>query len=227
MSEKKRHLGVNIALLSLVLGILSVAAWDYFSQCNDSGCPGISGYVEGFGAWAPVAYGVLYVISSPVPFLAPTLSMAAGALFGILWGTIYTLIVAPLSALVPFALARRLGREWVQVQLKGKKLGEIYEESEGDKGFLFILLMRLIPILPWEIQNYIGGLTKVSIPTFLGATLIGIIPGSFQLVFLGAAVAELDPYSWRLYAAIALDTLAFIVPIVVVYIRRRKKKKAE
>lgn len=224
MGEKKKRLVMDIALISLVLGILFVAAWDYFSHCDASGCPSARGYIETFGGWAPAAYGVLYIISSPVPFLAPALSMAAGALFGILWGTIYTLIVAPLSALVPFALARCLGREWVQAQLRGKKLGEIYEESEGDKGFLFILLMRLIPILPWEVQNYVGGLTNVSVPTFLGATLIGIIPGSFQLVFLGAAVSELDPYSWRLYAAIALDTLAFVVPIVVVYIRRRRKK---
>jgi uncharacterized membrane protein YdjX (TVP38/TMEM64 family) len=158
-----------------------------------------------------------------VPFLAIALSAAGGRLFGTTPGTVYTIIIATTSALVPFTMARRLGREWVESKLKGKKLGKIHEQSAGDKGFIFVLLMRLIPILPWEVQNYVGGLSKVSVITFVLATMLGIIPGTFSLVFLGSSIG--DPGAWQFWAAIALKVVTALIPVVAVYVQNRRQKQ--
>jgi uncharacterized membrane protein YdjX (TVP38/TMEM64 family) len=227
MNGKKKERWINIILVLCVLAVLGVTARVYFSRCDRFDCPGVQAFVESFGVWAPVVYGALYIISSPVPFLAPTLSTAAGVLFGSVRGTIYVVIVATVSSLVPFFLARRLGRGWVQSKLENRKVGEIYDQSEGRKGFFFVLLMRLIPLLPFEVQNYIAGLSKVPIPLFVLATLLGILPGSFSFVFFGATVAEMDFSSWQLYVAIGLRVIMFVLPIVAVYIRRRRKKQGE
>jgi uncharacterized membrane protein YdjX (TVP38/TMEM64 family) len=224
MDENTRQRLLTIAQIVIVVAAIAATAWYYFSQYDRITQANIEAFIRGFGAWAPVAYGALYVIAAPVPFMAPLISAVGGVLFGTWRGTVYVILIATLSSLVPFFLARRLGREWVASQLEDRKLNEIYEQSAGEKGFMFILLMRLIPVLPWEVQNYVAGLTQVAIPTFMLATMIGIIPGSFSLVFLGASAT--DPTSWQFFVAVGLKIVTALIPAVAIFIRRRRNKKA-
>ena len=113
----------------------------------------------------------------------------------------------------------------MEKRLKKGQLQEAYKKSEGEGGFIFILLMRLIPVLPWEIQNYIAGLTKVKIPAFIFGTLLGIIPGSFSLAFLGNSI--MDPPSWQFYAAIGANVVAFLIPAGYIFIRNRINKRKD
>jgi uncharacterized membrane protein YdjX (TVP38/TMEM64 family) len=223
MKGNKLRKLMTIAHLTIVVGVLVAVAVYYFSKYDRVSREYVTAFVEGFGPWGPLAYAVIYVACAPIPFLAPLFSAVGGLLFGAVRGTLYILVIAAVSALVPFSLSRRLGRDWVEAKLKGKKLDEIYQQSEGSKGFTFVLLMRLIPILPWEVQNYVGGLTKVSVPTFIFATMLGIIPGSFSLAFLGAAAT--DPSSWQFYAAITLKIVTALIPVVAVAIRSRRNRQ--
>jgi uncharacterized membrane protein YdjX (TVP38/TMEM64 family) len=170
-----------------------------------------------------VIFGVTYFAISPIPMIAPILSAASGLIFGPLLGSALVLIFATGSSLIPFFLARRLGSEWIAEKLKGKNIENMLKRSEGSGGFLFVLLMRLIPVLPWEIQNYIGGLSKVPVLTFVLATILGIIPGSVSLVLLGSAIS--DPTSWEFYFAIGLNLVIALIPTLALHFKRRKEKK--
>ncbi len=214
---------LHIPLVIVIFGIFAATAWYYFSIYDTFNRENLSAFIGGFGAWAPLVYALIYVVSSPIPFLAPVLSAVGGLLFGTVWGTVLVMLSAAGSAFVPFYMARQLGRDWVESKLEGKKLDEIYKQSEGGKGFTFIMLMRLIPVLPWEVQNYVAGLTKVSPLTFVAGTLVGIIPGSFSLVFLGSSAT--DPTSWQFFTAIGLKGITALIPVMAIAIRRRKNKK--
>lgn len=209
-------------LVVVIVGVFAATAWYYFSMYDQFNRRNLEAFIGGFGPWAPLAYAAIYVISAPIPFLAPVLSAVGGLLFGIVWGTCLVLIVATGSAFVPFYMARRLGRDWVESKLEGKRLDEIYQQSAGGGGFVFVMLMRLIPLLPWEVQNYVAGLTKVSPLIFIAGTMLGIIPGSFSLVFLGAAAT--DPTSWQFVAAVALKIVTALIPVVAIYVRSRRSK---
>jgi uncharacterized membrane protein YdjX (TVP38/TMEM64 family) len=208
--------------VAVIIGVLAATAWYYFSMYDEFNRRNLEAFIGGFGPWAPLAYAAIYVISAPIPFLAPVLSAVGGLLFGIVWGTCLVLIIATGSAFVPFYMARRLGRDWVESKLEGKKLDEIYQQSAGSRGFVFVMLLRLIPLLPWEVQNYVAGLTKVSPLTFIAGTMLGIIPGSFSLVFLGAAAT--DPTSWQFVAAVGLKIVTALIPVVAIYVRSRRSK---
>lgn len=208
--------------VAVIVGVFAATAWYYFSMYDEFNRRNLEAFIGGFGPWAPLAYAAIYVISAPIPFLAPVLSAVGGLLFGIVWGTCLVLIVATGSAFVPFYMARRLGRDWVESKLEGKKLDEIYQQSAGSRGFVFVMLLRLIPLLPWEVQNYVAGLTKISPLTFIAGTMLGIIPGSFSLVFLGAAAT--DPTSWQFVAAVALKIVTALIPVVAIYVRSRRSK---
>jgi uncharacterized membrane protein YdjX (TVP38/TMEM64 family) len=216
---------VQILLVVIILGLFAGLAWYYFSLYDRFNQENLRDFVLMFGAWAPLAYAVVYIISAPIPFLAPVISAVGGLLFGTLWGLLLVMASATVSSLIPFYLARKLGRDWVEEQVKGKRLDEFLERSEGKKAFPFIMLMRLIPVLPWEVQNYAAGLTRVPVLTYLAATAVGIIPGSFSLVFLGAAAS--DPTSWEFVAAIAFKIVVALVPVIVIYIRHRRNKDNE
>lgn len=222
MKEQSRQQWINVMFAAVIVGVFAATAWYYFSMYDEFNRRNLEAFIGGFGPWAPLAYAAIYVISAPIPFLAPVLSAVGGLLFGIVWGTCLVLIVATGSAFVPFYMARRLGRDWVESKLEGKKLDEIYQQSAGSRGFVFVMLMRLIPVLPWEVQNYVVGLTKVSPLTFIAGTMLGIIPGSFSLVFLGAAAT--DPTSWQFVAAVALKIVTALIPVVAIYVRSRRSK---
>jgi uncharacterized membrane protein YdjX (TVP38/TMEM64 family) len=225
MEQQSKQRWINVALVVLVVGILATLAGFYFSQCEENICPSIQQFVQSFGAWAPLIFAILYVAASPIPFVSTVLSATAGLVFGTVRGALYTVVIATLSALVPFTIARQLGREWVESKLKGKRFDEMYERSGGSGGFVFIALMRLVPILPWEVQNYVAGLSKIRVATFLLATLVGIIPASTSLAFLGSSAS--DPTSWQFYVAIGINVVAALIPIAVVTVRNRRKRKRE
>lgn len=220
----QHHPWYALLLVGLILGIFAALVWVYFSQYDTFNRENVQAFIEGFGAWAPVIYAAVYIASAPIPFMTVVLSPLSGLLFGTLWGSLLVIGVATLSSLIPFTLARRLGRDWVTARLKGKRIEEIYNRSEGQGGFVFILLMRLIPLLPWEVQNYVAGLSKVAVPTFLLATVLGIIPASAALVFLGEAAT--DPTSWQFAVALGMNAIVMIAaPLIAMYVHRRRRKE--
>ncbi len=224
MAQKKQenHL-LQIGLLAVILTAFGLTAWAFFRQFDRLSAENINLFIAGFGPWAPVVFVLLYTISSPIPFIATFMSAAAGLLFGVAPGLLLSVFAATLSGVIPFYLARTLGRDWVEERIKNEQLQKAYEKSEGQGGFLFVLLMRLIPVLPWEVQNYVAGLTKVKIPEFLLGTVIGIIPGSFALNFLGDSLS--DPTSWEFALAIGLNVVAFLIPAAVIFIRQQIEKR--
>lgn len=212
-----KYLGFALAVALLV----SVVAL-YFERFDRLSTENIRAFINDYGMWAPVAFGIVYIAASPIPFVATVLSTTGGVLFGPLRGTLYTIVIASISALVPFTLARNLGQEWVATKLTGKKVESILSRTSQSYGFVLVLLTRLIPVLPWEIQNYVLGLTNVRVWNFLLGTLIGTTPGTFSLVYLGDSLTNLGPN--RIWIALGLNTATLLVPVFVLLIRWMRGK---
>ncbi len=222
--SRGRGKGPWIAVLLLAVSFVAPLIWPLIAGQHLVNTERLQTFIRNAGPWAPLVYAVVYTISSPIPGIAPFLSPMAGLLFGLGWGLALVLAIAPLSSLIPFSIARKLGRTWVASKVEGGKLEDLYEQSETQIGFIFVLLLRLIPVLPWELQNYVAGVTKVGVPTYLLATVLGILPGSTSFVLLGESVAEGAP--WKSAVAIALDTgVIILVSIIAAVFRRRAAKR--
>ena len=162
-------------------------------------------WVESLGVWGPIIYVVVYVFRPLILFPAGVLSAAAGVIWGPLVGFLYLQIAANISSTAEFLFARYFGRELVEKHLKGKM--QNLDEKIEKHGFLTVLLIRLIPNLPWDVQNLSLGLTKVSFRDYFLATLIGIMPGSFAFVFFGSSLIKVlfDPGNlWMVAVGILL-----------------------
>jgi uncharacterized membrane protein YdjX (TVP38/TMEM64 family) len=216
---KKQSNWLTLLFLLAFLGLVGLAGWAYFSQYPELNSENLDRFIRGFGPQAMMVYGLAYLVSSPIPFLAPILTATGGLLFGPVWGTLLSILSAAATSLVPFMIARRLGREWVDAKLKGTRLDNLYQKANQGSGFIFVLLLRLVPLMPWELQNYVAGVTQVRVPTYLLATILGSAPLSIALVILGAAAR--DPTSWQFFAALALAGAVLLLPILIVVLRRK------
>lgn len=180
--------------------------------------------INGFGIWGPVIYIVFYIVRPLILFPAAILSASAGAIWG-LKGFIYLQIAANLSAVGEFLIARYLARETIEKFLKDK-IGK-FDEAIEKRGFVTVLLIRLIPNLPWDVQNLGLGLTKVKFWDYFWATFIGIMPGSFALVYFGSSFISVlaNPKNlWKIGVAVLLFVFIYWLQK---YLKKRKDSKVK
>jgi len=179
-------------------------------------------YIMGLGMKGPlavIALIALAVIISPLP--SAPVALAAGALYGHSWGTLYVLLGAMLGALGAFSLARLLGRDalqrWFGDRLPATRLGT------QNSLMALVFVSRLLPFISFDIVSYAAGLTALSLWRFALATLIGVLPTSFLLAHFGGEMGtgELDRI---LYAVLALGLLT-AVPLAVYWLRDRLRAR--
>ncbi len=129
------------------------------------------------------------VVVTPIP--SAPIALAAGALYGHTWGTLYVAAGAELGALLAFALARLLGytflRRWLGDRLSFSLLGSQWTMM----GIVFV--SRLLPFLSFDLVSYAAGMTPLKAWRFAVATLAGILPASFLLAHFGGELASGDP----------------------------------
>lgn len=147
---------------------------------------------------------------------AAVLSLAAGAIFGPVMGTVYANISATIGATLAFLATRYLLRDAVQKRF-GAKLETLNRELEA-RGLNYLLFLRLVPLFPFFLINLAAGLTRLSLRTFVLATMIGIIPGGFVYVNAGASLATItslsDIASPRVLGSFALLGLVALLPVL-------------
>ena len=164
------------------------------------------------GSWAAVAYIGLFTVLPAFFFPVAVLALAGGLLFGLLWGSIYTFLGAILNCTLMFLLARYAGRDKVE-QLIQKKLSPVWQARlrnlNSGSGFALLVILRLIPAVPYNLINYAFGLTSMSYGTYILGSALGIIPGT--LAFINIGDKALDVTSPEFWIAIGLLLLLLAV----------------
>lgn len=172
---------VALVVLDLALGMPDVEA--------------LRARVDDAGGWGPVLFVALYIGLSLIPSPKALLTAAGGALFGLVAGAALSLLAALVGAAISFWLGRALGREAVDRLLRGR-LAQV-DELLRDHGLSAVLIVRLIPLVPYIAINYAAGLTGVRVRHFMLGSAVGMIPGSLAYAALGAYGTE----PWGLVAA--------------------------
>ena len=143
------------------------------------------------GAFAPLYFVVLMalaVVVSPIPSLP--LDIAAGIVFGPFLGMVYAVIGAEIGAVISFQIGRALGRE---VILRLLKIDVVFCEKCSDHHLLgLVAVSRLLPIFSFDLVSYGAGMSNMSLKTFALATLLGMIPPTFALTYLGSSMTAVQ-----------------------------------
>jgi uncharacterized membrane protein YdjX (TVP38/TMEM64 family) len=121
---------------------------------------------------------------------AAALTLVSGLLFGSVVGTLYVNVAATAGATLAFLAARYLLRDWVERKF-GDRLEPI-QQGFARNAFSYLLTLRLIPVFPFFLVNLISGLTRIKVGTYIAATAIGILPGSFVYAYAGRQIGTID-----------------------------------
>jgi uncharacterized membrane protein YdjX (TVP38/TMEM64 family) len=160
-----------------------------------------------------VAYAIVTGLSLPG---AVILTLGGGFLFGATLATLFVNLGATTGATLAFLTARYLLRDTVE-QKFGKWLGP-FQEGFAKNAFSYLLTLRLIPLFPFFVVNLVSGLTRVNVGTYVAATAIGIIPGSFVYAYAGRQLGTINSLkeiaSPNVIGAFVLLGLLALVPVV-------------
>src|SRR2546425_2620317 len=167
--------------------------------------------------WAPLAFVAAYTIGAALDFSGGVLTLAGGAVFGFWWGAVLNLIGANLGASAAFWVARRLGREGL-AGLLGGRLGALDRLAQTG-GFAWLVRLRLIPIVPFNLLNFAAGLTALPWRTYAAATALGVVPATLVYTYFAAALpAGCEQASGRAFSRVlvagALLVLLSFVPAI-------------
>ena len=193
----------RLRLLGLVISIAigSVLAWVVIGGDLDT----VQAAVESTGPWGPVVYVALHVLLTLVPVSKNLLAGVAGVLFGLAGGIALSWVASMISALVTFAIARRLGRAAV-ASMTGPRIDRV-EEIMRQQGLLAVIIARVTPVIPFTVVNYGAGVTAVTTRDFVLGTAIGIIPGTVGYAALGASAGQ-DATTFVLAGIVAVALFA-------------------
>ncbi|KAG2710104.1 hypothetical protein I3843_04G009100 [Carya illinoinensis] len=183
-TEFKGTLLAGVLLVGLVGGF-ATAGYVYKDQIN-AFLSRFSTFIDGYGpagyALFVAAYAGLEILAIP----AIPLTMSAGLLFGSLIGTILVSISGTVAASVAFLIARYFARDRILKLVEGNKKFLAIDKAIGENGFRVVTLLRLSPLLPFSLGNYLYGLTSVKFVPYVLGSWLGMLPGTWAYVSAGA-----------------------------------------
>ena len=182
-------------------------------------------WIDELGPWGPVIFIALYIVATVLFIPGSVLTLGAGAVFGVVWGSIYVSIASTAGATCAFLVGRYLARAAIARKLEGNDRFAAIDQAVAKEGWKIVGLTRLSPVFPFTLLNYAFGLTRVKLGHFVIASWIGMMPGTVMYVYLGslakAATGERTRTSgeWVLYGVGLLATL-----VVTLFVTRIAKK---
>lgn len=181
-----------------------------------------SDWAAALGAAGKALYALVYAVATVLLFPASLLTIAAGFAFGLGWGIAIVWVGATAGAALAFLIARHLARERVEKAARKSENFRAIDRAVGEKGWKIVALLRLSPLVPFSLSNYLYGLTAIRFGPYLLASAAGMLPGTVLYVYLGvagraAAAASAgekrSPLEW---AALALGLAATVVATVLI-----------
>lgn len=147
--------------------------------------PIILSSIKGLGWLAPILFLLIYCLATILLLPTMVLTLAGGALFGPLLGTLFNLIGATLGAACAFCISRHLAIDWLAAK-RGPKLNKLISGVERG-GWQFVALLRLVPIVPFNLVNYGLGITQIKFSHYILTTFIFLTPAEIIYTYCGHA----------------------------------------
>ncbi len=199
----------------------------------DRGLDWIEGAVGGLGFAAPLVFGAVYALAVVLLVPGSALTLAAGALFGPVWGLVAASLGSTMGASAAFLVARLAGRDRFAQMLERHPRFRAVDSAISDGGWKVVAMLRLTPVVPFSISNYLFGLTAIRFVPYVLASWLFMLPGGFMYVYFGhvgreglaaasGAGAGTGALAWTMRLVALVATVA-----VIVYVTSRARRALE
>jgi uncharacterized membrane protein YdjX (TVP38/TMEM64 family) len=228
--DNSRWKWIGLAALAIALliaaRVLPVRQW--LAEFDDS--------ITLLGNLGIILFMAVYILATVMLFPASVLTVGAGFVFGVFLGTVTVSIAATTGAALAFLIARYVARDQIQQMLGSNQKLKQVDRAIGEQGPKLVFLLRLSPLIPFNLSNYFYGLTAVGFWPYVLASWIGMLPGTLLYVCLGAAgrtglsgaagqTSNRSPWEYLLFGIGLIATV--IVTVWLTRIARRELNKTK
>ncbi len=204
---------LKLSLLLMLFGsLIYLTHFHYELRPSD-----VRDVVLSFGWWGPLVFILIYAVGPLIFLPTSVLSLGAGLAFGVWPGVLYIIVGATAAAVTGYVMARLFGRSVLNVD-RYPWSEKLFTQME-QRGFLYVFVLRLIPLVSFDLLSYAAGISKVRFRSFLLATVLGMIPGTLAYSFLGASLASGS------VTTVFIAALVFVSLIGVTYYFRKPVQK--
>lgn len=179
-----RRILVFVVLIALLLvGVFTLPVREWLAQLLE--------WIDTHRQVAWLAFVAAYILACVLLLPGLILTIAAGALFGVVQGIVLVSLASVAGATAAFLIGRTFARDWARAKVQALPRFAALDRALEQKGFLIVLLTRLSPLFPFNLLNYAYGLTGVKLRDYVLASWIGMLPATAMYVYLGSAAASL------------------------------------
>ncbi|HBA83985.1 MAG TPA: TVP38/TMEM64 family protein [Verrucomicrobia bacterium] len=189
MRNPKRIWIPSIVLILLLIAIFLIMRSLGITHISREQVDQFQVFIKQLGLWGPLGYIVLSIVATVLLVPATPIILVAGV-FGVVWGSIYGCIGLTLGASASFLLARYSLRPYIASWIEKRPSFKKIDEGVRHEGWHMVFFTRYVPIIPFSIQNYAYGLTKVSFGVYFIVTAICLIPPVIAYVFIGGSLVS-------------------------------------
>jgi uncharacterized membrane protein YdjX (TVP38/TMEM64 family) len=179
----------GLPLVKVLLAVAAIGALVLLGRSVGEAIPRFSEWVESLGLWGPAVFIAGYAVAVVGFVPASLLTLAAGAIFGVGWGTLYVFVAATVGSSAAFLVSRYVARGAVEEKLAGNTRFDAVDRAVGEQGRKIVFLLRLSPVFPFNLLNYALGLTRVGFGDYVIASL-GMLPGTLLYVYSGKIAGD-------------------------------------
>ncbi len=173
-------------------------------------------WIDSLGAWGPALFILIYIVATVLFWPGSVLTLGAGAIFGVGWGSVYVSAGSVLGATAAFLVGRYFARDWVAKKIESSTAFAAIDHAVAREGWKIVGLTRLSPAFPFALLNYAFGLTQVKLRDYVLASWIGMMPGTLMYVYAGslahsAGDRNRTPGEWALLGVGLLATIVVTI----------------
>jgi len=197
------------AVVVIAAGVLAARHFGLFEQLTLDNVEKLDAWFRGFGIWAPIIFIGVWIVACVFFLPGLPVTIVGALIFGPIKGTIFSLIGATLGATAAFLVGRYAARDMVEELVKKNRILQKIDEGVEKQGWRMLMITRLVPIFPFNAQNYVYGLTKIRLSTYVIVSAICMLPGTIMFNFAAGSIRSGN--FGRAFVYIAIAAVVFVI----------------
>jgi uncharacterized membrane protein YdjX (TVP38/TMEM64 family) len=208
------------AAVIVVVGVIVARQFGAFELLSLDNIDRLDAWFRGFGLWAPVIFLAVWVVACVFFMPGLPITIVGALIFGPIQGTVLSSIGSVLGATAAFLVGRYAARGMVEGLLAKNEKLRLIDEGVKTHGWRMLMITRLVPLFPFNAQNYVYGVTRISIGTYMLVSFLCMLPACVAFNFAAGSVRAGEFGRFFLYLAVA-GLLFVLLSLIPVWIRKR------
>ena len=220
--KKTNWMKLIIATAVILAGIALIRYLGLFQYISMQNIMNLKAWINGLGAVGPLVYILLFIAACL--FFLPGLPVAilGGLAFGPIMGSVWASIGSTAGAALAFLVARYVARDMVEGWAQANPLFKKIDDGVAAQGWRMLMITRLVPVFPFNLQNYAYGLTKIGFPTYVLVSWICMLPGAIAFTFMGGAIVSGEGNIGRIFMYLGIGAVVLVlISLIPGWIKKR------